>query len=144
MFRTYVLVTVVTAAANVYAAIADLIRPKWLLNNMAEVRVPRPWLPFLAVLKGAGAAGLVLGLMGFRAAGRAAASGLALFFIGAIATHLRARAFHNIAFPSAYLALALASLTLSGHQPPSSPERGMRNESARSSTNHPVVADASR
>jgi hypothetical protein len=144
MFRTYVLVTAVTAAANVYAAITDLVRPKWVLNNMAEVGVPRPWLPTLAVLKGAGAAGLLLGLMGFRTAGRAAASGLVLFFIGAIATHLRARALHNIAFPGAYLALALASLTLEIQHQPTAPERGTSSESGRSSTDHPVMAAASR
>ena len=105
MFRVYVIVTIATVAANVYAAITDVLRPKWVLENMAEVGVPRPWLPLLALLKGAGAAGLLLGLMGFRTTGRAAASGLLLFFIGAITAHLRARAFHNIAFPGAYLAL---------------------------------------
>jgi DoxX-like family len=112
MFRAYVIVTVVTAAANVYAAITDFLRPKWVLNNMAEVHVPRRWLPLLAILKGAGASGLLLGLVGFRTTGRAASSGLVLFFIEAIATHMRARAFHNIAFPGAYLALATASLML--------------------------------
>ena len=95
-------------------------------------------------MKGAGAAGLLLGLMGFRTAGRAAASGLLLFFIGAIATHLHARAFHNIVFPAAYLAMALASLTLGIQRPPSPPERGTGNGSARSSTDELVMADASR
>jgi len=112
MFRGYVIVTIATVTANLYAAITDVLRPRWVLENMAEVGVPRPWLPLLALLKGAGAAGLLLGLMGFRTTGRAAASGLLLFFIGAITAHLRARAFHNIAFPGAYLALAIASLTL--------------------------------
>jgi len=113
MSKLYVIVTVTTVAANVYAAITDLLRPNWVLDNMAEVGVPPPWLPLLATLKGAGAAGLLLGLMGFRAAGPAAASGPLLFFIGAMTAHVRARAFHNIAFPGAYLALAIASLTLS-------------------------------
>jgi DoxX-like family len=112
MFRVYVIATVVTAAANVYAAITDFLRPKWVLDNMAEVGVPRPWLPFLALLKGAGAAGLVLGLLGRRTIGVAAASGLVLFFIGAIGAHVRARVFHNVAFPGTYLALASASLAL--------------------------------
>jgi DoxX-like family len=112
MVGFYVVVTVVTAAANLFATIADFLQPKWLLDNMAEVGVARPWLPLLAILKGAGAAGLLLGLVGFRTIGVAGASGLVLFFIGAIGTHVRARVFHNIAFPGAYLALAIASLAL--------------------------------
>jgi len=140
----YAIVTAVTAATNVYAAVTDLTRPKWVLDNMAEVGVPRPWFPFLAFLKGAGAAGLLLGLMGFRTAGRAAASGLLVFFIGAIATHVRARAFHNIAFPGAYLALALASLMLGRRPPPGAAERGTRNEPGGASTEQPVMAHASR
>jgi len=112
IFRVYVIVTVVTGAANVYAAVPDLLRPRWVLDNMAEVGVPRPWLPLLAILKGAGAAGLLLGLLGFRTAGFAGATELSLFFLGAIATHVRARVFHTIAFPGAYLALASASLAL--------------------------------
>ena len=41
--------------------------------------------------------------------GAAAAVGLALFFIGAITAHVRAGAFHNIAVPASYFALAVAS-----------------------------------
>ncbi len=113
MSKLYAIVTVTTVVANVYAAITDVLRPNWVLDNMAEVGVPRPWLPLLATLKGAGDAGLLLGLMGFRAAGPATGSGLLLFFTGALTAHVRARAFHNVAFPGAYLALAIASLTLS-------------------------------
>jgi DoxX-like protein len=79
---------------------------------MDEVGVPRSWLPPLAVLKGAGAAGLLLGLLAVRILGIAAAIGLVLFFTGALGAHARARAFHNIAVPGAYFALALASLAL--------------------------------
>jgi hypothetical protein len=71
--------------------------------------VPRSWLPPLAILKGAGAAGLLLGLLGVRPLGIAAATGLVLFFIGALAAHVRARVFHNIAFPAGYFALARSS-----------------------------------
>jgi hypothetical protein len=112
MSVVYVIVTVVTAAANIYAAVTDILRPKWLLDNMAEVGVPRPWLPLLAFLKDAGAAGLLLGLVGFGATGTAGAAGLVVFFIGAMSAHIRKSVFHNIAFPGGYLALALASLAL--------------------------------
>jgi hypothetical protein len=111
VFAAYVTITVVTIAANTWAAGADLVQPKWLLANMDEVGVPRSWLP-LAVLKGAGTAGLLLGLLGVRLVGIAAAVGLVLFFAGALATHLRASVFHNIAFPGAYFALAIASAAL--------------------------------
>jgi hypothetical protein len=112
VFPAYVIITVVTTAANAWAAAADLARPKWLLATMDEVAVPRSWLPPLGILKGTGAAGLLLGLLGVRPLGIAAAVGLALFFAGALATHVRARVFHNIAVPGAYFALAVASAAL--------------------------------
>jgi hypothetical protein len=112
VFATYVIITVVTIVANAWAAGADLARPKWLLANMDEVSVPRSWLTRLAALKAAGAAGLLLGLLGVRPLGIAAAVGLVLFFVGALITHVRARAFHNIAFPGAYFAMATASAAL--------------------------------
>ena len=41
-----------------------------------------------------------------------AATGLVLYFIGAVIAHLRARVLYNIAFPGAYLGLSAASLLL--------------------------------
>lgn len=112
MFVTYVVITVITILANAGAAAADLAHAKFVLTNMAEVGVPRSWLPLLGLLKGAGAVGLLLGLLGIRFLGIAAAIGLVLFFIGALAAHVRARAFHNIGFPGTYFALAVASTVL--------------------------------
>ena len=94
MFAAYVIITLITVLANAGAAAADLARARFVLANSAEVGVPRSWLRPLGVLKGAGAAGLVL------------------FFIGALAAHVRGRVFHNIAFPGAYFALAVASTGL--------------------------------
>jgi hypothetical protein len=112
VFTTYVVVTVVTAAINAAIVVADLARAKFVLANSAEVGVPRSSLPLLATLKGAGAAGLVLGLLGLDVIGIAAAAGLVGFFVVAVAAHVRAWVFYNIAFPGAFLALATASLTL--------------------------------
>lgn len=112
MFTTYIVVTLVTAAVNAAIVVADLARARFVLANSAEVGVPREALPLLAALKGAGAAGLVLGLPGPDAIGVAAAAGLVAFYVGAVAAHVRARVFHNIAFPGAYLVLAVASLAL--------------------------------
>ncbi|MFS1303227.1 DoxX family protein [Streptosporangium longisporum] len=112
MFTAYVVVTVVTIVANAGIVVADLARAGFVLDNGAEVGVPPSWLPVLATLKAAGAVGLLLGLLGVRPVGVAAAAGLCLFFVGAVVVHVRARVFHNIAFPGVYLALAVASLVL--------------------------------
>jgi DoxX-like family len=112
MFAAYVIITVIAILANAWAAAADLAQARFVLANMAEVGVPRSWLRPLAALKGAGTAGLLLGLLGLRPLGVAAAIGLVLFFTGALAAHVRARAFRTIAFPAAYLALAIASAAL--------------------------------
>ncbi|RCV47518.1 DoxX family protein [Marinitenerispora sediminis] len=112
MLIAYVVVTVVTIAANTAVAVADFARAGFVLANSAEVGVPRSWLPVLGALKAAGAAGLALGLLGVPFVGPAAAAGLVLFFAGAVAAHLRARVLRNIAVPAAFLALAAASLLL--------------------------------
>lgn len=105
-------VTLLTAALNIGIAAADLAGARFVLANSAEVGVPRSWLPRLAALKLAGAAGLLLGLLdtGLRPLGVAAACGLVLFYLGALAFHVRAHVLHNLAFPGFFLATALASL----------------------------------
>lgn len=112
MFAAYAIITVVTIVANASVAVADLARARFVLANMDEVGVPRSWLLPLGVLKGAGAAGLLLGLLGLRSLGITAAIGLVVFFAGALATHVRARVFHNIAFPGGFFALAIAATAL--------------------------------
>ncbi|MET8053304.1 DoxX family protein [Streptosporangium sp. NPDC005286] len=114
MFIAYVVVTVITIVANAGVAFADLARAEFVLANSAEVGISQSWIPLLAALKAAGAAGLLLGLLGVRFIGIAAAVGLVLFFIGAIAAHVRARVFHNIAFPGGLFVLAAVSLVLTG------------------------------
>ncbi|MFI1221480.1 MULTISPECIES: DoxX family protein [unclassified Streptomyces] len=112
MHPAYVIITGVTILANTAIVVADLLKTPFVLANSAEVDLPRTWLPWLAALKAAGALGLLLGLLGFRDIGIAAAAGLTAFYVGAVAAHIRARVFHNIAFPGAYLGLAAASLVL--------------------------------
>lgn len=112
MHTAYVLVTLTTAVVTAAIAVADLIPAGFVLANSAEVGVPRSWLAPLAAAKLAGAAGLVVGLLGLPALGIAAAVGLVLFFVGAVITHLRAGVLYNIAFPGAYLCLSAATLAL--------------------------------
>ncbi|MDT0343978.1 DoxX family protein [Streptomyces litchfieldiae] len=112
MFTAYVVITVITILVNAAIVVADLRRAEFVLANSAEVDVPRSWLPWLAALKAAGAAGLLLGLLGVPVIGIAAAAGLVLFYLGAVAAHVRAGVYYNIAFPGGYLALAVAALAL--------------------------------
>jgi hypothetical protein len=109
MFAGYVAITAITIVVTAGIAAANFARAGFVLANMDSVGVPRPWLPRLAALKTAGAAGLLLGLLGAWPLGIAAAAGLVLFFSGAIAAHIRARRFTTIAFPGTYFALAAAS-----------------------------------
>jgi len=112
MTIAYVLVLGVTIVANAAEAVAGLVGAAFMKKNAELVGVPFSWLPVLGLLKGAGAVGLVFGLVGVRALGVAAAVGLVLFFIGALVAHVRARVFFNIAFPAAFEAFAIASLVL--------------------------------
>ncbi|OBH07849.1 MULTISPECIES: DoxX family protein [unclassified Mycobacterium] len=112
MHTACLVITLTTAVVTAAIAVADLVPAGFVLANSAEVGVPRSWLPPLAAAKLAGAAGLVVGLLGVPTLGIAAAVGLVLFFVGAVITHLRAGVLYNIAFPGAYLCLSAATLAL--------------------------------
>ena len=103
--------TVVGVVANAAIVAADLTRARFVLANSAEVGLRPRVLPYLAVLKGAGAVGLLIGLAGIPLLGLVAAVGLVLFYLCAVGAHLRASVFHNIAFPVIFLALALIAVT---------------------------------
>ena len=105
-------VTIVTAAATGGVAIADFARADFVLANSAEVRVRQSWLPALGALKLLGAIGICVGLAGIAPIGVMAATGLTLFFAGAVVAHVRVGVYHNIAFPLGYLVLSVASLVV--------------------------------
>ena len=108
----YVVLTLATAAVNLWAAVADFLRARFVLANATELDLPLSWLPALGALQAAGAAGLLLGLAGVPLIGTAAAAGLVLFFLGAMGIHVWKRVFHNIAYPAVFLALAAGVLLL--------------------------------
>lgn len=107
---TAAVIVAIAIALNGAMALTDLFGARFVLANSAEVGVPRSWVPTLGLLKGAGAVGLLVGLVAFPPLGVAAAIGLIAFFVGAVITHIRARVFYNIAFPAGFLALAVLAL----------------------------------
>jgi hypothetical protein len=111
MFTAYVVVTVVAAAINTYAAYVDYVRADWILSNMTGYGVPHSWLPLLAVLKAAGAFGLLVGI-GVHLIGSAAAIGLMAYFVGALVTLVRARCWSHIPAAVLFLLPPTASLAL--------------------------------
>ncbi|OAT68958.1 transmembrane invasion protein [Mycobacteroides immunogenum] len=102
--------TVLCIAANGFEVAAKLVKAQFVVQNSGEVGLAPRWLPYLAAIEGAGVVGLVIGLAGVRPLGLAAAIGLVAFFIGAVGAHIRSNVLHNIAFPSAFLALAAGAV----------------------------------
>ncbi|MGW5050583.1 DoxX family protein [Actinokineospora sp. NPDC004072] len=111
MFTAYVVVTLVTAAANVAAAVADFVRAEWIVANLSRYGLPRSWLAPLGIAKAAGAAGLLTGFA-VPALGIAAAVGLVLYFAGAVVAVARARWYSHLLYPGLFLATAAAALWL--------------------------------
>jgi hypothetical protein len=111
MFTAYIIVTILTVAANAYAAAVDFRRPQWVLDNIAKWGGRHSWLLPLGALKAAGALGLLIGISA-PLIGVAAAIGLVLFFVGAIAVVIRARWYSHLPWPTTYLLLAVGSLAL--------------------------------
>ena len=113
MFTIYLIVTVPTAAANIFSATCDFVRYKQVSAAMARAGVPESWMTMLGILKAAGALGLLVGI-GVPLIGTAAAVGLILFFVAAIITHLRARDY-SFGLAVVFLLLAVAALVLGLH-----------------------------
>ncbi|MEV5882076.1 DoxX family protein [Streptomyces sp. NPDC052020] len=111
MSTAYVVVTVLGAAMAGVSAITTFLRAEWIAKPLAGYGVPRSWWPWLGAAKAAGAAGLLVGLA-VPAVGVLAASGLVLYFLGAVATVVRARWFTHVPIPLLYAAPVAASLAL--------------------------------
>jgi hypothetical protein len=110
MFIAYIVVTLLAAAANIFSATLDFIRFKQVLINMAKANVSESWITTLGILKAAGAVGLLVGI-GVPLIGIAGATGLVVFFVGAIITHLRTRDY-SFGLAVVFLLLAVAALVL--------------------------------
>lgn len=110
MYAAYLAVTLLTAAANIFSATCDFVRYRQVALAMAKAGVAESWMPWLGIPKAAAALGL---LIGFRvpAIGIAAAAGLIVFFVAAVAIHLRARDY-SLGPALAFLVLAVAALVI--------------------------------
>jgi hypothetical protein len=73
----------------------------FVVDALRDYGVPRGWWPWLGLAKAAGAVGLLVGLA-VPPIGFAAATGLVLYFTGAVITIVRAGAYSHIAFPLLY------------------------------------------
>lgn len=111
MFISYVVVAVVSAAINFWAAAQALRRAEVPVQNAAKVEVPSSWVVPLGWLLLAGAAGLLTGIA-VPLVGAAAAIGLILYFVCAIFAHLRVGWYSAVSFPALFLTVAIAALVL--------------------------------
>jgi acid phosphatase family membrane protein YuiD len=108
VFTVYLIVTILTATANIFSAACDFIRYDKVSIAMAKAGVPESWMTTLGVLKTAGALGLLVGI-DVPVIGIAAAVGLIVFFVGAIIIHLRGRDY-SLGPAMLFLLLAVAAL----------------------------------
>ena len=107
---TYLVITILAALANGYAAGLNFAGAESVKVVADRVRVSRAWMVPLGALLAAGAVGLLTGFA-VPALGTAAAIGLVLYFICAVTAHLRVgdRQIGGAVF---FLVLAAAALTI--------------------------------
>jgi uncharacterized membrane protein HdeD (DUF308 family) len=108
MHLVYVVVTIVAACANLYAASLDFLGAESVKAVADRVEVSQRWMVPLGVLLLSGGVGLLVGFA-VRPLGIAAAIGLVLYFTCAVSAHLRVRD-REVAGAIVFLVLAVASL----------------------------------
>ena len=112
MFIALIVATVVLSAIAVGSAIGKLRKAEQVVAAIhGTVGVPLRLLPVLAGLEIAGAVGILIGLA-VEPLGIAAATGLVLYFVGAVIGHLRVGDTRGVAQPVLPLVLSIAVLVL--------------------------------
>jgi hypothetical protein len=106
---TYLVITILAALANGYAAALNVVGAESVKVVADRVQVSRAWMVPLGTLLASGAVGLLTGFA-VPALGMAAAIGLILYFICAVTAHLRVRD-RQIGGAVFFLLLAVAALT---------------------------------
>lgn len=110
MFIATVIVSVLLAVAVIGSGSATLAKVPAVVTNITAVGFPADKAWMLGTLKILGGIGLIVGLW-VAPIGIAAATGIALYFVGAIIFHLRAKE-HTLAPPAVLLVLAVVALVL--------------------------------
>jgi DoxX-like protein len=108
MYGTYVVITILAALANGYAAVLNFVGAESVKVVADEVRVSQAWMIPFGILLASGALGLLIGFF-VPVLGTAAAIGLVLYFICALSAHLRVRD-PGIGGAVSFLVLAVAAL----------------------------------
>jgi len=111
MFIVYAAVGSLLALALLASAYGKLSGNKQIVDGLTGIGVPLGMFPFLATCEIAGASGLLIGLW-YAPLGIAAATGVVVYFIGAVGAHLRKSDLKNVPSPLVLLVLAIAALTL--------------------------------
>jgi hypothetical protein len=109
MYVIYLVVTILAALANGYAAALDFVGAESVKLVADRVQVSRCWMVPLGTLLASGAVGLLAGFA-VPGLGTAAAVGLVLYFVCAVTAHLRVRD-RQIGGAVFFLLLAGAALT---------------------------------
>lgn len=109
MHITYVVITILAALANGYAAVLNFAGAESVKVVADKVQVSRRRMIPFGILLASGALGLLIGFA-VPVLGTAAAIGLVLYFIGALSAHLRVRD-PGIGGAVGFLVLAVAALT---------------------------------
>jgi uncharacterized membrane protein len=109
MHVTYLVITILAALANGYAASLNFVGAESVKVVADRVQVSRRWMLPLGALLASGAVGLLAGFA-VPVLGTAAAIGLILYFICAVTAHLRVRD-RQISGAVFFFLLAAAALT---------------------------------
>ena len=108
MHVTYVVITILAALANGYAASLNFVGAVSVKVVAGKVQVSQRWMIPFGILLASGALGLLIGFA-VPALGTAAAIGLVLYFMCALSAHLRVRD-PGIGGAVSFLVLAVAAL----------------------------------
>lgn len=110
MHTTYVVVTILAALANGYAASLNFVGAESVKMVADQVQIAHKWMMPFGILLASGSVGLLLGFA-VPILGIAAAIGLTVYFMCALGAHVRVRD-PKIAAPTSFLLLAVAALVV--------------------------------
>jgi DoxX-like family len=111
MFIAYTVVGILLAFGVLGSATAQVTGNKVVIENLVHLGLPPGIRPFLASCLISGGVGLLVGIW-YPPLGIAAAVGLVLYFVGALAAHLRKGDVKGLPIPTVFLLFAAAALAL--------------------------------